>query len=26
VRPTGFGSINGVAPPRTIQLVTRFTF
>jgi hypothetical protein len=26
VRPTGFGSINGVAPPRTLQLVTRMTF
>ncbi len=26
VRPNGFGSINGVAPPRTLQLVTRFTF
>jgi hypothetical protein len=26
VRPTGFGSINGVAPPRTLQLVTRVTF
>jgi hypothetical protein len=22
----GFGAINGVAPPRTLQLVTRFTF
>jgi hypothetical protein len=26
VRPTGFGTINGVAPPRTLQLVTRMTF
>jgi hypothetical protein len=26
VRPTGFGTINGVAPPRTLQLVTRVTF
>ncbi len=26
VRPTGFGAITGVAPPRTLQLVTRFTF
>ena len=26
VRNNGFGSINGVAPPRTIQLVTRLTF
>jgi hypothetical protein len=26
VRPNGFGTINGVAPPRTLQLVTRFTF
>ena len=26
VRPNGFGSINGVAPPRTLQLVTRVTF
>ena len=26
VRPNGFGTINGVAPPRTIQLVTRLTF
>ena len=22
----GFGTINGVAPPRTLQLVTRLTF
>jgi len=22
----GFGSINGVAPPRTLQIVMRFTF
>jgi hypothetical protein len=26
VRNNGFGSINGVAPPRTLQLVTRLTF
>ena len=26
VRPQGFGAINGVAPPRTLQLVTRVTF
>jgi hypothetical protein len=26
VRPNGFGAINGVAPPRTLQLVTRITF
>jgi len=26
VRNNGFGSINGVAPPRQIQLVTRLTF
>jgi hypothetical protein len=26
VRPNGFGAINGVAAPRTLQLVTRFTF
>jgi len=26
VRNNGFGSVNGVAPPRTIQLVTRLTF
>jgi hypothetical protein len=26
VRPNGFGTINGVAPPRTLQLVTRVTF
>ena len=26
VRQNGFGTINGVAPPRTIQLVTRLTF
>jgi hypothetical protein len=26
VRTNGFGSINGVAPPRTLQLVTRLTF
>lgn len=25
-RPNGFGAINGVAPPRTLQLVTRVTF
>jgi hypothetical protein len=25
-RPNGFGAINGVAPPRTLQLVTRITF
>ena len=25
-RKNGFGSINGVAQPRTLQLVTRFTF
>jgi hypothetical protein len=25
VRPNGFGAINGVAPPRTLQLVTRLT-
>ena len=26
VRPQGFGAINGVAQPRTLQLVTRVTF
>jgi hypothetical protein len=26
VAPNGFGTINGVAPPRTLQLVTRVTF
>jgi hypothetical protein len=26
VRKTGFGTISGVRPPRTLQLVTRFTF
>jgi hypothetical protein len=26
VRQNGFGTINGVAPPRTLQLVTRLTF
>lgn len=26
VRPNGFGTISGVAPPRTLQLVTRLTF
>ena len=26
VRRNGFGAINGVAPPRTLQLVTRLTF
>jgi hypothetical protein len=26
VRPNGFGTVNGVAPPRTLQLVTRLTF
>jgi hypothetical protein len=26
IRNNGFGTINGVAPPRTIQLVTRLTF
>ena len=26
VRPNGFGSINGVAAPRTLQVVTRVTF
>jgi hypothetical protein len=26
VNKTGFGTINGVAPPRTFQLMTRFTF
>jgi hypothetical protein len=26
VRPNGFGAINGVAAPRTLQLVTRVTF
>jgi hypothetical protein len=26
VRQNGFGTINGVAPPRTIQVVTRLTF
>jgi hypothetical protein len=26
VRPNGFGAISGVAPPRTLQVVTRFTF
>jgi hypothetical protein len=25
-RNNGFGSINGVAPPRQLQLVTRLTF
>ncbi len=25
-QPNGFGTINGVAPPRTLQLVTRMTF
>jgi hypothetical protein len=25
-QPNGFGTINGVAPPRSLQLVTRFTF
>ena len=25
-QPNGFGTINGVAPPRTLQLVTRVTF
>jgi hypothetical protein len=25
-QPNGFGSINGVAPPRTLQLMTRVTF
>lgn len=26
VRQNGFGTISGVAPPRTLQLVTRLTF
>ncbi len=26
VRNNGFGSINGVRPPRPLQLVTRLTF
>jgi hypothetical protein len=26
VQPNGFGTINGVRPPRTLQLVTRLTF
>jgi hypothetical protein len=26
VNKNGFGAISGVAPPRTFQLVTRFTF
>ena len=26
VRQNGFGTINGVAPPRQLQLVTRVTF
>jgi hypothetical protein len=26
IRPGGFGAINGVAPPRTLQLVTRLSF
>jgi hypothetical protein len=26
VQPNGFGTVNGVRPPRTIQLVTRLTF
>ena len=26
VRPNGFGTINGTAPPRTLQLMTRFSF
>jgi hypothetical protein len=26
VRPNGFGAVSGVAPPRTLQLVTRLTF
>jgi hypothetical protein len=26
VNPNGFGTINGVAAPRTLQLVTRVTF
>jgi Carboxypeptidase regulatory-like domain/TonB dependent receptor/TonB-dependent Receptor Plug Domain len=26
VRPNGFGAVDGVAPPRTLQLVTRVTF
>jgi hypothetical protein len=26
VRPNGFGAVNGVAPPRTLQLVTRLRF
>jgi hypothetical protein len=25
-QPNGFGTISGVAPPRTLQLVTRITF
>ena len=26
VRPKGFGAINGVAPARNLQVMTRFTF
>ena len=26
VRPQGFGAINGVAPARNLQVMTRFTF
>ena len=26
VQPNGFGTVSGVAPPRTLQLVTRMTF
>ena len=26
VNRTGFGTVNGVAPPRTLQLMARFTF
>ena len=26
VRPNGFGTINGVAPPRQLQLMTRISF
>ncbi len=26
VRPNGFGTVSGAAPPRTLQLVTRLTF
>jgi hypothetical protein len=26
VRPNGFGAMNGVAPPRTMQVMTRITF